>query len=390
MNELTYKHYLYVGTFGKKGEGGGIGIFHYDPENGSAEYVKTVRTDVMAGQMFIDAKRRVLYTVDERREDRSTGEIGGRVFAFAIDDATGDLTEINHKSAFGTMTAYLTDDATGNYIMVCNHSGMEWVTRVSRDFSGRYHLDAAYADTTLVLYPLEENGAIGDACDVRCFPVEGGFTSCLHSVLRSPDGEFYALCDRNHNRVYFFRLDYEHQRFVPSGTLEFPWGETHKGGHAPRYGAFHPTKKLFYFNSEYKPLLTTVAYDSNGGLSTVRIQDTIPQIAGIENMKYSQSDLRVSPDGRFLYELFRGVNAICTYAVDDETGLPEMIQTHVLAGEGPRGLQFSPDGRFILVANLDTGDVETLAVQSDGTVKPTGAREFGMMNPGNLSFYDIK
>ncbi len=387
MAEGCKNTFVYAGTFSKNGKGGGIGIFRYNSEDGGLEYIKTVCPNVVAGQMFIDRKRSVLYTVDERRECRESGEAGGRVLSFAIDGETGELEEINHQSAFGTMTAYLCPDAGGNYLLACNHSGMEWGTKVNRDANGKYHLDKVYSDTTLVLYPLAENGAIEEPCDVRIFPNEGGFTSCLHYVHASPDGKFFAVCDRNLNRVYFLTLDYKHRRLVQRSTLEFDWGETHKSGHAPRYGAFQPTKNIFYFNSESKPLITTVGYDDDGTLETLRIQQAVPQIDGIENMKYSQSDLGISADGKYIYELFRDVNAICTFRIDDETGFAEMIQTLPLAGEGPRGLQFSPDGRFILVANLDTADITTLAVRSDGTVEPTGSRAFGMENPGNLVFY---
>ena len=379
--------FVYVGTFSKNGQGGGIGIFSYDRESGESRYIKTIRKDIVAGQMFIDKRRNVLYAVDERRECKDTGEIGGRVFAFAIDKASGDLTEINHRSAFGTMTAYLAPDATGDYLLACNHSGMEWNTKVRKDSQGKYHLDKVYSDTTLVLYPLGEDGSIEEPCDVRVFPEEGGFTSCLHYVHASPDGKFFAVCDRNLNRVYFLSLDYKHRRLVQRSTLEFDWGETHKSGHAPRYGAFHPSRNIFYFNSEYKPFITTVGYDENGGLEVLRIQQAVPQLPDIETRKYSQSDLGVSADGKYMYELFRDVNVICTFAIDPDTGFAEMIQTLQLDGEGPRGLQFSPDGRFVLVANLDTADITTLKVAEDGTLKCT-SRAFGMENPGNLTFYE--
>ena len=381
------KMYVYVGTFAKGGVGGGIGICSFDPETGAVGYIKTVRTDIIAGQMFIDREKNVLYTVDERREVKGTNELGGRVFAFRIDPATGDLTEINHQSTFGTMPAYLCPDAAGKYLLACNHSGLEWVTRVARDAGGKYVMEPVYGESTLVLYPLADDGSICEPCDIRVMSMEGAITPCLHYVKGSPDGKFYAMTDRNLNRVYFLSLNEEMQRMELRNTLQYPCGSTHKNGHAPRYGCFHPTKKIFYFNSEYKPMLTTVAYEDNGGLQTLQIQETVPAIEGIEQMKYSQSDLRVSANGRFMYQLYRDVNCICTFAVDAETGLPEMIQTVKLEGEGPRGMEFSPDGRFILIANLDTQDVTTMAVREDGTVEAVGERAFGITNPGNMVFY---
>ena len=381
--------FLYVGTFSTKGQGG-IGIYRYNPEDGSAEYIETVREDVVSGLIYIDKKRRVLYSIDERRDNPDFGgKGGGRVFAFSIDGATGALTEISRQSSFGTMPAYLTPDKTGDYLLVCSHSDYQWCSRVSRDITGKYNLEIIHSDSTIVLYPLEPGGAIGLPCDVRIFPTEGGFHSCLHCVELSPDGKFFAVCERNQNKIHFLRLDYDKERLDLCSTLDFPWGDTFKSGHTPRYGVFHPSKPLFYFNSEYKPFVTTVRYSETGGLETVLIQDVTPQIPGLENASFSLSDICISTGGKFLYALYRVINAICVFRIDGETGLPEMIQSLQMEGEGPRGFSFSPDGRFLLVANRDSGDILTLAVHEDGTVRQTGARTFGLECPGNLSFYCV-
>ena len=97
-NTTSQKTFAYVGNWSfqpKPQRGKGISIFHFFPESGDLKLIETVRPDVAAGQLCLDAARQILYAVDERGERR--GEIGGGgyVMAFHIDADTGELTLIN-------------------------------------------------------------------------------------------------------------------------------------------------------------------------------------------------------------------------------------------------------------------------------------------------------
>lgn len=78
--------------------------------------------------------------------------------------------------------------------------------------------------------------------------------------------------------------------------------------------------------------------------------------------------IRMSVDRRFLYVSTRGANEIAVFQVDD--GQPEQIQRTSCAGEHPRDILLSPDGRFLLVVNRDQGGLVSFALdQETGKIK---------------------
>ncbi|MGM9522467.1 MAG: lactonase family protein [Oscillospiraceae bacterium] len=383
---MAVKTYVYVGNWNTRGEGG-IGIYDYDPSTGEAKYIKTVREDIVAGLIVADKKRGVIYSIDERSDnpDMPGKGGGGRVFSLRVDPETGNLEEISRQSAFGSMPAYITDDGTGNGLLLCNHSGNENITRIVKDENGHYRLERIFNDTAIMHYPINDDGSLGEPDDAYITPADGEIYSCLHSVNLAPDGRSLVVCERNQDKAYLMHFDADSKKLVLDDTEQFERGKGIKDGHCPRYSAFHPTKPFVYINSEYLPRLTVLRYGAE--LETIEIVDVTPPSAG--DRKFSQSDLCVSADGRFLYTMYRGVNMVCVYAIDQDTGIPEFVQEIALSGEGPRGFKFSPDGRFLLVANLDSKDVTTLAVADDGRLTETEYRTFGQEHPGNVTFYEV-
>ncbi|MCD8067736.1 MAG: lactonase family protein [Lachnospiraceae bacterium] len=383
---MSGKTYAYVGNWSTKGDGG-IGIYEYDPSTGETKYIKTVREDIVAGLIIADRKRGVIYSIDERSDnpDMPAKSGGGRVFSLRVDPETGYLEEVSRQSSFGSMPAYITDDGTGNGLLLCNHSGNAYITRIVKEESGRYSLESIFSDTTIVHYPINDDGGLGSPDDIYITPTEGEFYSCLHSVNLAPDGHSLVVCERNQDKVYLMHFDADSKKLILDGAVQFERGKGIKDGHCPRYSAFHPTKPFVYINSEYLLWLTVMSYGA--GLETVKILDVTPPSAGGRSL--SQSDLTVSADGRFLYTMYRGINMVCVYAIDQETGIPEFVQEIALSGKGPRGCKLSPDGRFLLVANLDSKDVTTLAVADDGTLTETAYMTFGQEHPGNVTFYEV-
>ena len=73
--------------------------------------------------------------------------------------------------------------------------------------------------------------------------------------------------------------------------------------------------------------------------------------------------------------------------MDKETGLLELVQRIQLRGEGPRDFDISPDGRFLLIGNLESGEVSTVAVGADGLLTDSGVSDKHVQYPGAVYFY---
>ena len=382
---MEEKHFVYAGTWTIKDQGG-IGIYRFFPESGRLEYCKTVREDIVAGFMILDREKQILYAADERTNNPDFGRDaggGGRVFALKIDPETGEIEEINHQSAYGPMTACIAGDGTGKGLVACNHSAAESVTKIEREESGRYRLSRVYSDTTIVHYPISDNGEIGEPDDIYVTEPEEGLYSCLHSVMLAPDGHTLIVCERNQDKVYRMHVSKADGRLVTDEMLRLRKGGTAKTGSCPRYSAFHPVLPLVYVNSEYMPEIAVLRYD--GKLELTAYCDV--SLPGAGDHASSQSDFCISGDGRFLYALYRGIDAVGVFRIDMGTGLLELAQEFNLPGNGPRGCRLSPDGRFLLVAELDSGDIVTLKVEEDGRLSTSGFCASGQKNPGNIIFF---
>ena len=310
---------------------------------------------------------------------------GGQVYAFAIDPETGDLTEINHQPSYGSLPCSVAVDATGKYLIATNHTGSAPVTKTVKDASGKYRIVLEYDDATTVLYRLNDDGSIGDPCDIYKHSGNGPDPEQshprIHSVVMSPSGNLFAVCDKGSDQIFFFRINRETEK------LEVCGGEGYKSipGSSPRYSVFHPTRPYFYMNNETKAVIRAFRYDEDGKLEPICTVNALPEDCE-DNPTMMQSDIRIHPSGKYLYDLIRGINAVSVFEIKEETGEIEKIQTVTLDGTGPRGCAISPDGRFMHIAALTSKEILVWAIGEDGKLSPTG-KKISQPSPGNVTFF---
>jgi 6-phosphogluconolactonase len=364
----------------------GFGVFKYNPKTGDLELINTLYDKVSVGQTCLDSKRNILYCVDERMVHFESGErrSGSLIYAFAINPKTGDLTEINRRPSLGSLPSYVAVDATGKYLIVTHHTGNTPINKTIKDASGKYSSVYEYDGVATILFRLNNDGSIGDACDAYMHTGDGPDAQQthprVHSVMMSPSGNLFAVCDKGGDKLFFFRIN------RATDKLEVCGGEPYKSftGSAPRYSVFHPTRPFFYMNHEIKPVISAFRYDEAGKLGFIHAVDVLPEGTKFDRTTMS-SDIRIHPSGKYLYDLIRGLNLISVFAIK-ENGEIERIQTVNLDGKGPRGCAVSADGRFILIALLDDQKVVVWAIGEDGKVTPTG-KSVTQPNPGNVTFF---
>src|SRR5262249_31666047 len=130
---------LYVGTYtGGKSEG--IYVYRMNSESGELKHAATVKGVSNPSFLAIDPERRFLYAANENGE--LAGMKGGGVTAFAIDRKTGDLRKLNERHSPG---------------VPCH---------VSVHPSGKFVLAANYGGGNVVIYPVLDDGSLGEASDV--------------------------------------------------------------------------------------------------------------------------------------------------------------------------------------------------------------------------------
>ncbi len=369
--------------------GKGFGIFKYNPKTGDLELIKSAVYDkVSVGQTCIDSKRNILYCTDERMIHVASGGergSGSLIYAFAINPKTGDLTELNHRPSLGSLPSYAAVDATGKYLIVTHHTSNTPINKTVKDASGKYRSVFEYDGAATVLFRLNADGSIGEACDAYMHSGNGPDPEQthprVHSVVMSPSGNLFAVCDKGSDKLFFFRLNRKTEKLEVCGGkpyISFP-------GSLPRYSVFHPTRPYFYMNYEVKTVISAFRYEENGKLGFIHAVDILPEGTKFDRTTM-QSDIRIHPSGKYLYDLIRGLDLISVFAIKENTGEIERIQTVKLDGAGPRGCAVSPDGRFILIAALNDQKVVIWAIGEDGKVSPTG-KSVTQPYPGNVTFF---
>lgn len=322
------------------------------------------------GCMHIDRKRNILYCTDEVQDYPGLpGGGGGRLFAFAISPGDGSLKLIGSRPSYGAKPSYLTTDEESKYLLVTNHGGRTTATATEKDAFGQYHLKVSRDESSVVLFPLNEDGSIGEP--VHIFRLEGSgpkffqHSAHAHSIVKAPGKNLYVVCDKGGDQIYMFRIDYGNEKVVAcEGT---PYLRT--AGSAPRYAAFHPSRPYLYVNKESETILSSFRYSDRGKLEHIETISTLPE--GYDAPPHdalSQSDICISGNGKFLYDMLRIVNVINVYRIDETSGKLTLIQTLDTAAGG-RAFALSQDGRFLAAAFHDSHRTDIYAVGVDGKIK---------------------
>jgi 6-phosphogluconolactonase len=383
-------NFVYVGNWDrtKTPTKGSFHLHRYDPESGAIELLRSVMPGIRVGATCIDGKRNVLYCTDEdsTHHGYQLGG-GGLVYALRIDPESGDLTEINHQPSYGTSPTYCVVDSSGDYLLVVHHTGAAPVTHTITDAAGKYEIALEYDAATIVLFPLGQDGSIDEPCDIYTATGDGGPLSIqthpqLHSVTMSPSGELFAVCDKGCDRIITLNINRK------ASKLRVLESQDTIPGASPRYSAFHPSRPFLFVNYEMKAVVSAFRYDAGGNLDLICTVDSLP--AGCEDdPDMKQSDLKVDAKGKYLYDLIRGFDAITVFAIDQDSGIIENIQTIKIEGIMPRGCAFSPDGRFLVVTAQMSDEVLVWAIGDDGRLSPTGLRS-GLpeqSRPGAVAFF---
>ena len=274
--------------------------------------------------LALSRDQRFLYSIQARTFGGADAEY---VAAFEVDGATGQLRPLNRQSAFGTAACYLDVDATGRAVLVAN-----------------------YASGSVASLPVREDGSLGPA--VSFFQHSGKAADPsrqggphAHCAVVSPDNRFVYAADLGLDQVLTYRLDAARAAISPHQP---PFVRTPPGA-GPRHLTFHPNGRQVYVINELGNSVTLFDQDAASGLLSERQTiSTVP--AGFAGKSYC-ADLKITPDGRFLYGTNRGHDSVAAYRIDAE-GLLTLIGIEPSLGKGPQNLAIAPGGRLLLCANL--------------------------------------
>ncbi|GAA1871970.1 lactonase family protein [Pseudonocardia ailaonensis] len=290
------------------------------------------------------------------------GAPGGGLVSYAIDDATGSLTEI--------------DDIRLRF---------PHVAHVALDRTERYALCTSSLGGALTAVELADSGELGGVTRIETFrgrpavPPEGepqppfypgtdipvireGVHTQPHCAMVDAGNEFLVACDLAQNTVSLFRFD------ARSGVPDLVHVVRHPQPHAgPRLLAPHPDGIHFYSVDE--PGVSVTAYELDARAARVRILGSVPLVPRAPDVGRRASGIAVHPSGTHLYASVRGHDHIVHVGLDDPAD-PRLRGAVPAGGSSARTIALSPDSRFLYAANTGSDSVTCFSLET-GTGTPT-------------------
>jgi 6-phosphogluconolactonase len=235
-------------------------------------------------------------------------------------------------------------------------SGGQWPCHLAFDPAGKLLAVANYGSGTARLIPRNSDGTLGEPGPVARHSGMGPNAGRqegphAHSTIFSPDGRYAIVADLGTDRLMVYAAG-------EGGALE-PRGEgVARPGAGPRHMAWHPGGRLLYVANELDNTVSAFSFDpATGALSETQHLSTIPA-----DSPHSQvADIHLDAAGERLYVSNRGHNSIAVFTVAFDGGL-SLLAIKPCGGDWPRNFAISPDGRFLVVANQNSGTLDVLPV----------------------------
>ncbi len=281
--------------------------------------------------------------------EKGAGKSEEFVAAYAIEGRTGHLRQLNRQRSRGTTTCYLDVDPTGQAVTLAN-----------------------YSTGSVAALPVQSDGSLGEAASF----IEHSGSSVdpkrqkgpnAHSIVISPDGRFALAADLGIDKIMIYKLDAATAKLTPNEAQPFV---ALAPGSGPRHTAFHPNGKRFYVITELKN--TVVVFDYLPETGTLTERQTISTLPEDFTGKSYTADLKITPDGKFLYGTNRGHDSIASYRIADD-GKLTLLGLEPSLGKGPQNLLITPDSRWLLCANMPGNAIVVFQIDpATGRLKATG------------------
>lgn len=304
--------YVYVSVKEQK-----IQVFRLDSKTGALSPVETTAVNSAPGALGVDPQKKFLFA--SLRDN-------GTLASFAIDPSSGKL----------------------KYLSTAPLGKTENAAFVGTDRSGKWLLSASYMAGKIVVHKLNDDGTIQTPAVQAVETVK-----TAHCTVTDPGNRFVFVPHVGPNAIYQFRFDASSGKLSDAGKA--PGGKDKAG---PRHLAFHPKRSMAFSSDESGSSITAYSFDSKTGLKPVQTLSTLPDDFKGKN---TTAEVKVHPNGKFVWVSNRGHDSLAGFAIDAKTGnLSPLGQTPT--EKTPRSFEIDPDGRFVFGAGEGSGKLAVYQV----------------------------
>nr|WP_281281585.1 beta-propeller fold lactonase family protein [Sinomonas susongensis] len=243
---------------------------------------------------------------------------------------------------------------------------------------GRSLFSASYGDGRLDRVPLP--GADGAA------PARYETGANTHCVAFSPDGRFVYATSLGDDRVSWFESGGEAEPGADDGAIAPSGHVAAEPGSGPRYLRLNAIGDRAYVVHELTGEVAVYGRDAeSGALELLQRVSAVEGLGLVPGPVRSAStpdpgtgvvwaaDLRLTPDGRFLFTTERSTSTISAFAVKDDGTLEFLART--ATETQPCGSAIDPSGRFLLVCGEGSDHISSYWIGDDGSLTPASRAE---------------
>ncbi len=321
-----------IGT-GLSGANRGFRLAHFNSDTGALTAPALAAPSDHCSFFALTPDGKHLYTTNEISTFGGVPHMGA-ISAFSVDPTTGKLTLLNQQPSGGESPAYLSLDQTGRFVLVANYTGNA----------------VAGEGGTVAVFALKPDGALGERTGFDQHKGTGinparQRQAYAHSIITDPSNRFALSADLGLDKILIYKFDAKTGKIAPNDP---PFAAV-KAGSGPRHLSFHPNGKVLYVAQEMGSMITAFTWDSEKGVLTA-FQE-ISMLPADFKGNSTAAEIRVCPNGKWLYASNRGHDSIAQFALDPETCKLTFVAATPSGGQTPRNFEFSPDLKWMLVAN---------------------------------------
>lgn len=365
LSQLSAETLVYLGTYTKgNSTSEGIYLSRLNDQTGALSAPELVAELENPSFVAISPDKQFLYAVSEvsSGDEKTMG-----VFAYRIEDG-GKLAALNARSTGGGAACHLMVHPSGKLLAVANYTGGSTAS-----------------------FPIADDGSLGERASL--IKHQGSSVNArrqeaphAHSVNFSPDGNQVLVADLGADKLFIFDVNIQSAQLTPAKTADFPM----PAGGGPRHLCFAPEGNedgthLVASNLELTSEVTLLNYaPKSGQLTMLKKRSTLPEGQSVPGN--STAECLFHPSGRFVYVSNRGHHSIAVFRVIHDRNTLRLTQNLSTSGETPRGFGITPDGRFLVAGNQNSGNVVSMQINpKNGKLTPVEG-EINVGAPVNVRF----
>lgn len=394
MSSGALRLLAYIGTYSGAGDGG-IHILEVSKDGRELTSAGHAGQPTEAGYLAYAASTGTLYAVNERKTD-GRGPVGApaAVHSFAVNPQDGSLAPLSSRPAPGPFPTFLSVSDDQRLLISANHGSFEHVERVVKGPDGEWSVEYLYDDSSILVYDLNDEGAIGKITDVKVMeghgqdpnfsPQAGGHAQAsphAHCAVIDPSGRYLLVADKGTDRIYVYTL---------GATLKLTYTHQCAPETGPRHIAFDPATGNAYVTLEFASQLAAFAFDRQTGELSL-LDQVVSTETGFEGLN-EPAEVRVHPSGGIVYVNNRGEDSLAWFSVGEGGTLTRQGHTPLARslhpGVAARNFSIDPTGTFLLVADRPAALVRSYEI-NHLTGALTALAEISVPEPAFVQFVEL-